>query len=68
MVSVALKGLNPLPGGGCGGLMLTLGMWRARCAGTIRNAYKHLHNDRNKLIDPKWIEDGKGDMDLLPSS
>jgi len=36
--------------------------------GTIRNAYKHLYNDRNKLIDPKWIEDGKGDMNLLPSS
>jgi len=37
-------------------------------AGTIRNAYKHLYNDRNGLIDPKWIEGGKGDMTLLPPS
>jgi len=36
--------------------------------GTIRNAYKHLYNDRNKLIDPKWIENGKGDISALPSS
>ncbi|CUS08159.1 unnamed protein product [Tuber aestivum] len=36
--------------------------------GTIRNAYKHLYNDRNKLIDPKWVENGKGDISALPSS
>lgn len=36
--------------------------------GTIRNAYKHLYTDREKLIDPKWIENGKGDISLLPSS
>ena len=36
--------------------------------GTIRNAYKHLYTDRNKLIDPKWIENGKGDIGALPSS
>lgn len=36
--------------------------------GTIRNAYKHLYTDRNKLIDPKWIENGKGDISALPSS
>lgn len=36
--------------------------------GTIRNAYKHLYNDREKLIDSKWIENGKGDITLLPSS
>lgn len=36
--------------------------------GTIRNAYKHLYTDREKLIDLKWIENGKGDMGLLPAS
>jgi len=36
--------------------------------GTIRNAYKHLYTDRNKLIDLKWIENGKGDISALPSS
>lgn len=36
--------------------------------GTIRNAYKHLYTDRNKLIEAKWIEGGKGDMSLLPAS
>ncbi|CAZ83895.1 cyclin-like protein [Tuber magnatum] len=36
--------------------------------GTIRNAYKHLYTDRNKLIDPKWVENGKGDISALPSS
>ncbi|KAI5787260.1 cyclin-like protein [Geopyxis carbonaria] len=36
--------------------------------GTIRNAYKHLYNDRLALIEDKWIENGKGDINLLPSS
>ncbi|KAL7267905.1 transcription initiation factor IIB [Rhizina undulata] len=36
--------------------------------GTIRNAYRHLYNDREKLIDLKWIENGKGDKSLLPPS
>jgi len=36
--------------------------------GTIRNAYKHLYNDREKLIDPEWIKGGKGDMNGLPPS
>jgi len=36
--------------------------------GTIRNAYKHLYNDREKLIDPEWIKDKKGDMNALPQS
>ncbi|RPA88978.1 cyclin-like protein [Choiromyces venosus 120613-1] len=36
--------------------------------GTIRNAYKHLYIDRNKLIDLKWVENGKGDISALPSS
>jgi hypothetical protein len=39
-----------------------------RYKGTIRNAYKHLYADREKLIEQKWIEGGKGDMNLLPTS
>lgn len=34
--------------------------------GTIRNAYRHLFNDRLKLIEEDWIQGGKGDMNLLP--
>ncbi|KAI9778904.1 MAG: transcription initiation factor IIB [Candelina submexicana] len=34
--------------------------------GTIRTAYKVLYGARDKLIDPDWIKDGKGDMKLLP--
>ncbi|KAH0604805.1 uncharacterized protein H6S33_006473 [Morchella sextelata] len=33
---------------------------------TIRNAYKHLYNDRAKLIDRTWLEEGKGDLERLP--
>lgn len=33
---------------------------------TIRNTYKDLYNDREKLIDPKWLEDGRGDIKWLP--
>ncbi|KAH8147733.1 uncharacterized protein LAJ45_08198 [Morchella importuna] len=33
---------------------------------TIRNTYKGLYNDREKLIDPKWLEDGRGDVKRLP--
>ncbi len=36
--------------------------------GTIRTAYKFLYAEREKLIDPEWIKDGKGDMKLLPAS
>ncbi|CCX06133.1 cyclin-like protein [Pyronema domesticum] len=36
--------------------------------GTIRNAYKHLYNDREKLIDKAWYENGKGDLSALPQS
>lgn len=36
--------------------------------GTIRTAYKFLYAEREKLVDPEWIKDGKGDMALLPSS
>lgn len=34
--------------------------------GTIRTAYKFLYQDREKLIEPSWIADGKGSMDNLP--
>lgn len=36
--------------------------------GTIRNAYKLLYNERVNLVDSKWTENGKGDIELLPSS
>ncbi|KAI9796249.1 MAG: transcription initiation factor IIB [Piccolia ochrophora] len=36
--------------------------------GTIRTAYKFLYAEREKLIEPEWIQDGKGDMKLLPPS
>lgn len=36
--------------------------------GTIRGAYKQLYADRERLIDPEWIKDGKGDMNNLPTS
>lgn len=38
--------------------------------GTIRNAYKLIHPKRDRLIDPEWLEKGKGgligDMKNLP--
>lgn len=34
--------------------------------GTIRTAYKFLYQDRERLIEPEWIADGKGSMDNLP--
>ncbi|KAI9678884.1 MAG: transcription initiation factor IIB [Trizodia sp. TS-e1964] len=34
--------------------------------GTIRTSYKHLYAEREKLINPDWLKDGKGDMNLLP--
>ena len=34
--------------------------------GTIRTAYKFLYQEREKLIEPAWIKDGKGNMDNLP--
>lgn len=34
--------------------------------GTIRGAYKQLYAERERLIDPNWIKDGKGDMKNLP--
>lgn len=34
--------------------------------GTIRNAYKFLYADREKLVKPEWLQNGKGDMSLLP--
>jgi transcription initiation factor TFIIB len=35
--------------------------------GTVRNAYKLIWTDKDKLVDPRWIESGKGSMVLLPS-
>lgn len=34
--------------------------------GTIRTAYKYLYQERDRLIEPEWIADGKGKMDNLP--
>jgi transcription initiation factor TFIIB len=36
--------------------------------GTIRTAYKHLYMERERLIEPEWIANGKGDMALLPAA
>ncbi|EDN05148.1 transcription initiation protein [Histoplasma capsulatum] len=36
--------------------------------GTIRGAYKQLYAERERLIDPAWIKDGKGDLRNLPPS
>ncbi len=34
--------------------------------GTIRTAYKYLYQERERLIEPEWIADGKGKMENLP--
>ncbi|MCJ1441352.1 MAG: transcription initiation factor IIB [Stictis urceolatum] len=34
--------------------------------GTIRTSYKLLEAEKEKLVDPEWLKDGKGDMSLLP--
>jgi transcription initiation factor TFIIB len=34
--------------------------------GTVRNAYKLIWADKEQLVDPKWIEPGKGSMVALP--
>ena len=34
--------------------------------GTIRTSYKLLEAEKDKLIDPEWLKDGKGDVKLLP--
>lgn len=36
--------------------------------GTIRGAYKQLYADRDALVNPEWIKNGKGDMANLPVS
>lgn len=36
--------------------------------GTIRTAYKFLYQERDRLIEPEWIANGKGDMKNLPPS
>ena len=35
--------------------------------GTIHNAYKLIYSKREKLIDPSWLGEGKGDVALLPT-
>jgi len=34
--------------------------------GTIRTAYKYLYQERERLVEPEWIANGKGNMDNLP--
>ncbi|KAH8662877.1 cyclin-like protein [Tricladium varicosporioides] len=34
--------------------------------GTIRTAYRYLYQERERLIEPEWIADGKGKMENLP--
>jgi len=34
--------------------------------GTIRTAYRYLYQEAERLIEPDWIKDGKGDMSRLP--
>jgi transcription initiation factor TFIIB len=34
--------------------------------GTIRTAYKYLYQERERLIEPEWIADGKGKIENLP--
>ena len=36
--------------------------------GTIRTAYKFLYLEREKLVRPEWLQNGKGDMKNLPVS
>jgi transcription initiation factor TFIIB len=35
--------------------------------GTIKTSYKLLYQDREKMIEPEWIADLKGDMSRLPN-
>ena len=34
--------------------------------GTIRTAYKYLHPQRESLIEQKWLQPGKGELERLP--
>jgi transcription initiation factor TFIIB len=34
--------------------------------GTIKTAYKFLHQARERLVDPEWLVNGQGSMDQLP--
>ena len=36
--------------------------------GTIRTAYRFLYAEREKLIEKKWLDEGKADMSRLPSA
>ena len=34
--------------------------------GTIRTSYKFLEGEKQRLVQKEWLQDGKGDMSLLP--
>jgi transcription initiation factor TFIIB len=34
--------------------------------GTVRNSYKLIWADKEKLVEPRWIESGKGSLENLP--
>jgi transcription initiation factor TFIIB len=36
--------------------------------GTIRTAYKFLYAERERLIEPGWLENNKGNMNNLPGA
>ena len=36
--------------------------------GTIRNAYKLIYGEKEKLIDPAWVREGKVDIKRLPAA
>ncbi|KAI5294174.1 transcription initiation factor IIB [Ascosphaera acerosa] len=35
--------------------------------GTIRGAYKQLYTERERIVDPKWLGEGRGNMRYLPA-
>ena len=35
--------------------------------GTIRTVYKLLYGEKDRLVNPDWLRDGRGDMALLPA-
>lgn len=35
--------------------------------GTIRSAYKMIYPEREKIVDPKWLNEPKAKMQALPS-
>ena len=34
--------------------------------GTIRTSYKKVYDQKDTVIKPEWVKDGKGDIKLLP--